>query len=208
MSTTFYIVRHGQSEGNINGDIYGTDPPLTPKGLEQAEALAQVLHPITLDHIFASTLTRAKQTAQVIASKKNLPVIEHDRIKERFFGKLEGRKYELAFAEYEDVYDQFQNLTLEKQMQWKVVDDMETWESVLERVLSFLDELAQKHKGKTMLMVTHAHVLLALLAHFQFVTSMNQLPYGSILNTAYIKVEYDAGKFKISEVFGITKKEI
>ncbi len=207
MPTTFYIVRHGQSEGNINGDIYGTNPPLTPKGLEQAEALAESLHSIKLDHVYASTLTRAKQTAQVIASKKRLPVIEHDQIKERFFGKLEGRKVEHAFAKYKDILDQFQNLTLEEQMRWKIVDDMETWESVLERVLHFFDELAKKHKGKTILMVTHAHVLLALLAHFQFVSSMNQLPYGSILNTAYIKVGYNAGKFKILEVFGITKKE-
>ena len=207
MPTTFYIVRHGQSVGNINGDIWGTDPELTPKGIEQAEALADALQSIHLDHVIASTRTRAKQTANIIASKKKLPLTEQDRIVERSFGKLEGKKTEEIIQECKDLFDRFHTLSLNEQMHWKLVDDMETLDHVRQRAMSLFQELAKTHNGKTILLVTHAHVLLSLLAHFKFVTSMNQLPYGSIQNTAYLKVEHDHGEFIITEVVGITKKE-
>ena len=112
MPTTFYIVRHGQSVGNINGDIWGTDPELTPKGIEQAEALADALQSIHLDHVIASTRTRAKQTANIIASKKKLPLTEQDRIVERSFGKLEGKKTKEIIQECKDLFDRFHTLSL------------------------------------------------------------------------------------------------
>jgi broad specificity phosphatase PhoE len=46
--TTIYIVRHGQSEGSIS-DVYGTDPDLTKKGVQQAEETADLFASIHLD---------------------------------------------------------------------------------------------------------------------------------------------------------------
>lgn len=206
METTFYIVRHGQSEGNINGDITGSDPSLTEKGFEQAQMLANLMDSIAVDRIISSNLIRAKQTAEIIALKKNLAVIEVPHIRERFFGELEGLKGDEVSAKYQHEWDRFHTLSLEEQMKWKLVDGMESLGEVLDRTLTFFNSLVGINKQETILVVTHANVMLALLAHFSFVRSLSQLPYGSIKNTAYIKLESKGDTYQIADVFGITKK--
>jgi len=169
MPTTFYIVRHGQSEGNVNGDIMGTDPPLTEKGIKQAKTLAKVLASVAIDQIFTSNLLRAKQTAKIIADQKKSPVFEFAQIRERFFGKLEGQKGDAVGKNYRQQIDKFNQISLIEQLRWRIVEDMESLEEVLGRVLPFFDEIANTNRQKTILLVTHANVMLSLLAHFSFV---------------------------------------
>lgn len=205
MTTTIYIVRHGESEGNVNGDIYGGDPPLTQIGIDQAEALAEVLLSKPIDIIYSSHLKRAYQTAQKIADKKKINVIKTKELRERFFGKLEGVKRSHAYEKYPEKYKEFPQLTAEEQLTWKIVDDMETLEEVYKRTIIFLNRITKIHEGKSILFVTHAHLMLSLLVHLGFAT-FDQLPYGSIKNTGYIKIESNKNKHVIVEVFGITKK--
>ncbi len=92
------LLRHGESEGNATDIIQGqSDFPLTPKGVQQARTLAarwQTLQasidgPL-FETVIASPLTRARQTAEIIAGGLNLPV-ELDAIWiERGFGNLDG----------------------------------------------------------------------------------------------------------------------
>ncbi len=185
MTTTIYIVRHGESEGNVNGDIYGGDPPLTQIGIEQAETLAEVLLSKPIDIIYSSHLKRASQTAQKIADKKKLKVIKTNELRERFFGKLEGTKRSLAYQTYPEKFKEFPTLTAEEQLTWKIVDDMETLEEVFKRTITFLKKVIKIHEGYSILFVTHAHLMLSLLVHLGFAT-FDQLPYGSIKNTGYI----------------------
>jgi broad specificity phosphatase PhoE len=206
METTLYIVRHGQSEGNVNGDITGLNPPLTQKGVEQAKVLAQLIEPISIDQIISSNLMRAKQTADIIATHKGLTVIEAPQIKERFFGELEGVRGDEISVKYKNKWDQFHQISLIEQMDWRLVESMESLREVLERTLLFIDSITETQQPRTSLLVTHANVMLALLAHFSFVKSFNELPYGSIQNTAYIKLNKREKAFQIEDVFGITKK--
>lgn len=98
--TTYHItlLRHGESEGNATDIIQGqADYPLTPKGVQQVRSLAdrwriaQTKRSNSLfDAIIASPLTRARQTAEIIAGELNLS-LELDPIWiERGFGKLDG----------------------------------------------------------------------------------------------------------------------
>jgi len=204
MTTTIYIVRHGESEGNINGDIYGGDPPLTQIGIEQAEALAEFLLSKPIDIIYSSHLKRAYQTAQKIADRKKLKVNRTKELRERFFGKLEGKKITQALKTYPEKYKEFPKLTAKEQLTWKIVEDMETLEEVYKRTIAFLNKISKIHKGQSVLFVTHAHLMLSLLTSLGFAT-LNQLPYGSIKNTGYIKIKSNSYNHKIAEVFGITK---
>ena len=61
-----YIIRHGESQGNIGLDV--EDPHLTELGQKQAELLALRLRNIDFDVILSSPLTRAVQTATPLAS--------------------------------------------------------------------------------------------------------------------------------------------
>ena len=92
------LLRHGESEGNAIDIVQGqSDYPLTPKGLQQAQSLAARWQKIQasfdgtlFETIIASPLTRARQTAEIVAGILNMPV-ELDPIWiERGFGNLDG----------------------------------------------------------------------------------------------------------------------
>lgn len=207
MSTIFYIARHGQSEGNVAGDIMGGDPPLTATGFQQAAALAELFKSAKIDRVFASNLIRARQTAQAIADQQKLPLETDSRLKERSFGSLEGQTADYFSSNYQAEIDQFRNGSLIEQMAWKVVSDMESFNQLLDRILPFFYEFEQNSKQESVLIVTHANVILALLGYFGFINSYRELPYGSIQNTSYLKVRKQAQNFEIMETLGINKKK-
>lgn len=62
-----YLVRHGQSEDNVAPVFQSTDSPLNEQGKKQAGYIAQRIEKLDFDALIASPLTRAKQTADVIA---------------------------------------------------------------------------------------------------------------------------------------------
>lgn len=142
--TTIGFIRHGCTAWNKEGRAQGcTDVPLDEEGMVQAEKLADRLNPNDWDVIYASDLLRAKQTAETINQKIRKGPIHFDpRIRELGVGKVEGT------TEAERVKKWGPN--------WKELDmDLETMESVYERGNAFLEEVIQKHEGKSILVVSH-----------------------------------------------------
>ncbi len=88
-----YLLRHGESTGNANGYHQGQyDFPLSEKGIQQAQRLASLWQAKKLhfDQIISSPLSRARQTAEIIAQTLFLP-IEFDPIwMERDAGVISG----------------------------------------------------------------------------------------------------------------------
>ena len=88
-----YLVRHGETEYNLEGRL-GGDPPLTAKGMEQAEKLAAHFEGIELPYIFTSTKLRSASTARpLMPSRPNTilrPMSEFDEITA---GDCEGMRY-------------------------------------------------------------------------------------------------------------------
>ena len=75
MTNTIYIVRHGQTEWNLLGKTQGHgNSDLTPKGIEQAELLADSMTKYPIDYIYSSDLGRAYQTAEIIGNKLSIEV--------------------------------------------------------------------------------------------------------------------------------------
>ena len=61
-----YLIRHGQTDWNLEGKIQGrTDIPLNKTGLEQAAMLANGMQHRPATRIFSSPLKSAPQTAQI-----------------------------------------------------------------------------------------------------------------------------------------------
>lgn len=88
----FCFLRHGESESNIRGVVAGwTDVALTDRGRVQAAEMAERLAGAGITAIHASTLTRARDTAQIIAARLDLPVTADAALAERNWGALEGR---------------------------------------------------------------------------------------------------------------------
>ena len=88
----FLFLRHGQTGSNAAGTIGGaTDLPLTDTGRAQAEAAAQVLRDVPLASIWTSPLLRARETAEVVARARDLPVNVLADLQERNWGIWEGQ---------------------------------------------------------------------------------------------------------------------
>lgn len=87
------LVRHGESEWNAEGRIQGqaSGNPLTAAGIAQASSAADSLVGCGATRLFSSDLTRARQTADTIASRLQLGVTEEPALREQAAGELEGR---------------------------------------------------------------------------------------------------------------------
>jgi broad specificity phosphatase PhoE len=82
----FYLIRHGHTEA-LPGD-----PPLTDKGVRQAQLVGRWLQQQPVDLVMASPLARARQTADVVAGMLNLPVTIESKLRERMnWGDLPGQ---------------------------------------------------------------------------------------------------------------------
>ena len=92
-----YIIRHGESAYNAEHRIQGQlDPPLSPLGIRQAEALAHWARGESFDALYSSPLARAADTAGRLAAAIGLTPIFDDRLRELNAGVFQGlRKDEL-----------------------------------------------------------------------------------------------------------------
>ena len=85
------LVRHGETDWNLNGLLMGQlDIPLNNHGREQAEVLRQKLAGTSFDYCYSSSLSRARETAEIICDGK-VKIIEDDLLKERGGGAYEGK---------------------------------------------------------------------------------------------------------------------
>lgn len=88
----FYFVRHGESESNVGDFHSGSSTPLTQKGREQAQAIAERCASLPLEALIVSTYIRTKQTAEYIIAKTGLKPEESNLFTEnRFISAFEGK---------------------------------------------------------------------------------------------------------------------
>lgn len=169
------VVRHGLTELNKQGKVNGQiDEPLAPEGIEQAKAAIHLI-PESITHIYTSALLRARQTAEIINSKLNLPISIHDGLGEIHMGSLAGK----AWTEMEE------GLELKKRHR-SVQFDYSTYggesaADVKKRVRTFLEEIHGKHSDHEALLVTHGGIIrvLHLLEHDQ--PLVNEIEHISLL---------------------------
>jgi broad specificity phosphatase PhoE len=91
---TLLLIRHGETPLNAARVLQPADTPLSPRGLEQAIALAQRLAGAGIAGVVSSDLPRARQTAGAIAAACGLPITVLPLLQERNFGALRGRPYD------------------------------------------------------------------------------------------------------------------
>lgn len=93
------IIRHGESEADLLDVHEGrADFPLTEKGVQQAEKMAQYVHKHfpELEEVYASPLKRAAKTAEILSETVNIPLTFKDDLMEMDNGKLKGLSREEA----------------------------------------------------------------------------------------------------------------
>jgi len=156
-ATTFYIIRHGQTEGNASFTFQGRlDYPLDSKGLEQAGTAAAWLAEKQIDAIVSSPQKRASTTASIIAQACGLaePIFLPSLV-EVDVGLFTGVNIETARLEHPEVYKKFQYGS------WDVVPGAEPSRSMYSRAVASwvkMRELAERG-AKTIVCVAHGGVI-------------------------------------------------
>lgn len=141
MSGRLVLVRHGQSDGNVDKRL-DTRPPgadLTDLGREQARTFATTLTepPALLAH---SVATRARQTAQEIGAAFGVTPVELDGIFEVQVGELENRNDKAAIEEFNRIYQCWHGGDLDLPM-----PGGETASDVLDRYVPVVTDLRMRH---------------------------------------------------------------
>lgn len=139
------LVRHGQTDWNLNGLMQGrTDIPLNGTGRAQAEAAAARLDRAEWDVVVSSTLGRARETAEILARGLGLPVAgAYDDLVEQDFGAAEG------------------TLVAEIDARWpgRAFPRKEADEHVGPRGIRALERIALEHAGARVLAVAHGTLI-------------------------------------------------
>ena len=175
------LVRHGETDWNKIGKLQGhTDIELNKNGILQANACADYLSNTPFDLIITSPLKRAKQTAEIIAEKKCLPLIEMQQFIERNYGDAEGMTEEVRLKKFPDL--QYTN--------------QESKEDLRTRVMSGLNQIQKEHKEYNIILVAHGAVINSILA----ILSNNEIGSGKtkLANACLSTIFYEQGIWKIN----------
>ena len=97
----FIIIRHTSTDWNLAHRIQGrVSTGLNEQGRNEAKKLAEKLAKLNISKIVCSDLTRARQTAEIINEKLNLPIHFEKGLRECSFGELEGMTREETIIKY------------------------------------------------------------------------------------------------------------
>ena len=204
--TLFYIARHGETEFNAAGIMQGmsVDSPLTENGVRQAQELGAKLKEIHFDHVFSSDLRRAHRTAELATIERNLAINTSHLLRERSYGKYDGKDAELYRKENAALFEKKNQLEYQEQRNFRFAPDMETDDEAARRLVLFLRETAVTYPGKTILAVCHGGIIRQFLIHIGWGTP-DELKGGVIKNAAYLKVETDGINIRVLETSGVEK---
>lgn len=146
------LTRHGETEWNLMRRTQGsTDTALTERGREQARLLARRLRGTKIDVIYASSLSRAMETARIIGEAVGAPVVEEPDLREYAFGSWEGEHIDTLKINFPKAYELW-----ERAPEKSAIPDAEPFPDYSRRIRGFLDRTLEKHEGGTVMAVSHA----------------------------------------------------
>lgn len=189
MTKNFYIFRHGQSSYNVEGRIQGhtNNSVLTPEGKLQAANVGKLLQNHKIEIIVSSPLKRAQQTAEIVSSYLNVPIITDEHFIEVNVGVVEGMHYTKVQGLYGELYKRWRSPNLEDMN--VCFENGETREHVRKRIFEGLNYYAQNSSYQNIAISGHGITL----AQTLIALNANNL---EIKNGAVIHITWDNNKWQ------------
>ena len=194
-----YIIRHGETPWNTQLRLQGqTDIELNEKGRSLARATAQALRSVPFDLVITSPLSRARETAAIVAGDRDIPVLEDERIREISFGEMEGRQ--ISPEECQDPASKFYSF-FHDPGNYVPAAGGEAVSHLCLRAASFLDDIRQKQEwqDKTILVSTHGAASRALLSAVKHLPIREFWQGGVPKNCAVSILDLEHGEWRIKE---------
>ena len=152
MATTILLIRHGQTEWNRVERFRGrADVPLNDTGLHQAEAtgrrVAAQWQPVA---IYSSPLSRAVKTAEAIGRHVSLAVEIHPGLVDIDYGDWQALTPDEVRSHWPEMVDAWYNTP-----HLASIPGGETLDDIRVRAMRAVDDLAARHAGQTIVLVSH-----------------------------------------------------
>lgn len=158
--TRILLIRHGETDWNRGGRVMGTLPiPLNERGERQAQRLASVLRSGSVHAIYSSPVLRARQTATILAEALLRPLHIEPALTEIGMGEWEGQYWN-------DLAHDVTRLNLYSMPDEARPPGGETLREVQARCVSAIEQSRDPRDSTTLLFVTHADVVRAIVAHY------------------------------------------
>jgi uncharacterized phosphatase len=176
------LIRHGQSEGNVQGIIQGQmDFALSERGKAEASALGEWLKEYQIHAFYASDLERAYQTALAVAKHHRVDVIRMKELREFNLGPLQG----LTRAEMREKYPQLDG----KDWFSAGIEGVETLDALRKRADTVIETLFCRHRGQTVVAVSHGGFISTILMNLLQVNWNGRRAF-AIDNTGISTIEF------------------
>lgn len=193
-----YIVRHGEAEGNAQKFSQTATTPLTERGEQQAETVAERFRTLPIDIVYASHMHRAQQTANHIAKIKMTDVQTIEYFHEFMRPSVVHNQPHTSEA-YMTYLNEEQSRYADPSWRYQ---DGETFSDVLERVaagVTFLEESSHEH----IVLVSHGRLirfLVAYVLHGKQLTAVTEQQLAGAMaatNTGITVLEYEQNTWKL-----------
>ena len=149
---TLLIARHGDAEYAVDGVMSDDGGALTDKGRAQVRHLVEQVRPRRIAEVYSSTMHRAVQSAELAASDLGVRAIAVDGLQEFAVGELAGVSHQHPRAQL--AFDAWLHGDLDIGG-----PGAEDGHAVVKRFREALDEIADTHRGETVLVFTHGGVM-------------------------------------------------
>jgi probable phosphoglycerate mutase len=159
-TTRIYLVRHGATQLSAEDRFAGAvDVHLSDEGKFQAGRLAERLADDSIAAVYCSPMTRTIQTATILASPHNLPLIHREGLREIHHGHWEGMRRADVEEQFPDEYAAWEEdpFTFAPQ-------GGEAGVNVIARALPVIREIVLEHRGQNVLIVSHKATLRLLIS--------------------------------------------
>jgi len=157
------LVRHGETDVNRAGLTLGrSDVGLNEKGHLQAQRLAQALKGRGIAAIYSSPLSRALETARAIGQALELPVQVEEDLIELDAGETERMNAQQLWERFPDFMRRWTSPEVASVI---LPGGSETLSQAQARAWRVVERLRQRHDNDTVVIVSHAFIILAILCH-------------------------------------------
>lgn len=153
------LVRHGESQPARLDVPFPTkgghaDPPLDPRGEQEAALVADRLAREPLAAIYVTSLQRTAQTAAPLAARVGIEPRQEPDLREVHLGEWEGAAFRAHVREGHPIA---QRLFVEER--WEVIPEAETTDAFAERVRTGIERIAAAHPDQRVVVFTHGGVI-------------------------------------------------
>jgi len=193
--TNIYLVRHGSTEWNEKRIWQGVvDTELSSRGIEEVEKVSEFFKNKSIDAIFSSPMKRARQTANIIASKIGYDsdrIITDNRLRECEIRLWNGKtNEEIAQLYATQFHEWFTNLNSN-------IAGVESLESVQERMHDSLMDVIVHFTNKNVIIVSHAIAMRMLISKILNLVPPDHLNF-ALDNASVSSLISNDGKTKVN----------